>query len=1185
MNFRLCRILAAGLLLLAAAGSVSRVQAQGLTGQISGTVTDSGGGVMPGATVTVKNTGTNLTRDAVTGTDGTFVFPDLLAGTYDIKVTIEGFKTYEQQGLKLGATERLALRAIALDVGQLSEQVTVQAEAALVQTTNAARSGLVDRQKIDDIALKGRDFAGYLKLLPGVTDTSNREAPGWGSMGGLSINGRSGGFNFSYDGVTSKDTGSNSGNYSAPALDSIAEVRVQTSNFQAEYGRSSGATVTVVTRSGTKDWRGSLAYYKRDDALNGNEFSRRQQCRLGNTAQCDAPQYQFDNTAWTLGGPVLVPGTDFNKGRNKLFFFFSQDILSRTDPGGLNQRRMPTDLERRGDFSQTLDANGKLISIRDPLLSGNCSATDGGPACFPGNVIPLSRIDPVARTMLNLLPLPNATDPTGTRQYNYTFQTVQDRPRNDQVLRMDWNVAEKTTFYSRVQWGYEHYEGGVTSLLGSQGGWPQQPTNYSIRSAGLVNTLLHTFNSTTFSEVTVGFNWSHQNTRATDQAAKDGNDSTLVLPGWRQFFPQSNPDHVLPNASFGGGIPGNIAPFSVESRWPFFGYNTLWNVSGNLTKIMGAHNVKTGLFVEHTTRPAQRASAFNGSLSFNTDGSNPLNTNIGYANALLGAVTQYQEADGHPSAHGQFMNTEFYVQDNWRVKPKFTIDAGVRFYYITPTQSEGDQVAVFGPDSFSPSAAPQLFQPISTPSGRRAVNPVTGEILPLVYVGRLVPGTGDFINGMELYDGTPQQDHPFRVAPRIGFAWDVTGDGRTAVRGGAGVFYDRYSDDDVLDLIELPPLLNTYTTNYTTIAELLASPLTATPTAVRLIDEFKPPVVYNWSLGVQREIGWNFVGDVAYVGNAARDQRVNKPINGRPYGYTYQPSSLDPTNVSGGITQPLPNDLLRPYRGYGDITQRTFDGYGDYHSIQATINRRRSSDGLSFGAAYTRELVNKTLSGIDPFVDDNRARNYRWVTGDNGSRKHNLVLNYSYEVPNLGKRWDNLASRLAFEGWQVSGITSLLSGTRQGFSYGYDNVPTGTLTGQGSINGGGSRVVLTCDPNLPRGERTFTRQFRTECIAPPNTSIDPFRLGTSSNDEFIGPGLINFDFSVFKNIAAGGNRRLQLRLEMYNAFNHDQFTATGVDTSAVFNYVTGVQTDAAFGRLTGATFSARRIQLGARFTF
>ena len=208
-----------------------------------------------------------------------------------------------------------------------------------------------------------------------------------------------------------------------------------------------------------------------------------------------------------------------------------------------------------------------------------------------------------------------------------------------------------------------------------------------------------------------------------------------------------------------------------------------------------------------------------------------------------------------------------------------------------------------------------LFRPISTAQGRRAVNPLTGEILPALYIGRLVPNSGNFTNGMVVYEGTPQERSPFKAAPRLGFAWDVTGDGRTAVRGGAGVFYDRYADDNILDLIELPPVLNTYRANYTTIQALLTSPLTATPTAVRRIEEFIPPVVYNWSLGVQRDIGWNLVGDVAYVGNAGRDQRVDRQINGRTYGYAYQPSSLDSTNVSGGQAQPLPDDLLRPSQG------------------------------------------------------------------------------------------------------------------------------------------------------------------------------------------------------------------------------------------------------------------------------
>jgi hypothetical protein len=1174
VKFRPCWIVVAAVALLTATGTLTSVHAQGLTGQISGVVTDSGGGVLPGATVTITNQGTNLVRETVTSATGAYVFPDLLAGTYTIKVSLEGFKTFEQQGVRLGATERLALRTIPLEVGNLTEQITVQAEAPLVQTTTAARSGLVDREKIEDISLKGRDFAGYLKLLPGVIDTSSREAPGWGSMGGLSINGRSGGFNFSYDGVTNKDTGSNSGNYAAPGLDSIAEVRVQTSNFQAEYGRSSGATITVVTRSGTKDFHGSAAYYKRDDALNGNEFNRRQQCRQGNTGQCNPPLYTFDNTAWTVGGPVLIPGTSFNRDRNKLFFFWSQDILGRTDPGSLNQRRMPTELERRGDFSQSFDSNGRLVHIRDPLLPGTCNTINGGNACFPGNVIPASRINPLAQSLLALFPMPNASDPTGRNQYNYVFQTVQDWPRNDQVLRMDWNVAEKTTFYSRVQFGYEKRAGGV-SLLGSGGGWPQQPSKYEINTFGIVNTLLHTFNNTTFAEATVGLNWSHQYTSALDAAARDANDRTLVLPGFQQFFPQSNPDHLLPQASFSGGLPGSIASFNVEQRWPFYGYNRLWNFSGNLTKIVGSHNIKTGLFVEHTTRPAARSSAFNGNLSFNSDGSNPLNTNVGFANALLGAVTQYTESDAHPSAHGLFMNTEFYVQDAWRVHPRFTIDAGVRFYYITPTRSDGDKVAVFDPTAWNPDNAPLLYLPTTTPQGRRALNPVTGETLPPIYIGRFVPDTGNTVNGMVVYDGTPQQVSPFRPAPRIGFAWDVTGDSKTSVRGGAGVFYDRYPDDNVLDLVELPPVLNTYTLNYTTLPDLLSTSISPTPTEVRLLDEFdRPPVVYNWSLGVQRELGLGLVGDVAYVGNAARNQRIDLDINGRPYGYAYQPSSLDPTNLSGGQPQPYLDNLLRPYRGFGRIRQRTFRGYSDYGSMQFTVNRRRSADGLALGVAYTYEFKNDALDALDPFLTDNRARNYN----SSGRRPHNVVINYSYETP--GSESSNPLVRHLIGNWQISGITQVVSGQYGGFSYSYTNVPTGTLTGTGAINGGASRPDIVCDPSIPRGERTFDRQFNTDCIRPPS---DPLRLGNAHGDEYHGVGFMNWDISLFKNVPLGGTRRLQFRLEMYNAFNHDEFTAT--DTSAIFDYQTGEQVGASFGQLTGATQSARRIQLGVRFQF
>jgi len=404
----------------------------------------------------------------------------------------------------------------------------------------------------------------------------------------------------------------------------------------------------------------------------------------------------------------------------------------------------------------------------------------------------------------------------------------------------------------------------------------------------------------------------------------------------------------------------------------------------------------------------------------------------------------------------------------------------------------------------------------------------------------------------------------------------VTGDGRTAIRGGAGAFYDRYAENDILELTELPPLVRTYTVNYTTIAELKKNNPTETTSAMRRIREFVPPAVYNWSAGVQRDAGWNVVVDAAYVGNAARHQSITRELNGRPYGYRFQPSSLDSTNVIGGVIQPLTDDLLRPYRGYASISQREFTGYADYHSLQVSATRRRRADGLTFGAAYTYEIVNKTLGAIDPFLADNRARNYNSV----GRRPHTLTIHYSWLVPAAGGSGPGWL-RAIVNDWQLSGVTAFLSGAQGGFTYFYSSIPSGALSDNGSIGGGPNRARIVCNPQLPRSERTFERQFRAECIAAPD---DPYHFGTARGDEFHGPGYVNWDISVFKHIPLGGSQRLQLRAELYNAFNTYQWTTANTD--AAFDFTTGVLTNPkVFGSLTGATNSARRIQLAARFTF
>jgi outer membrane receptor protein involved in Fe transport len=1142
-----------------------------LTGQLSGTVTDSSGSVLPGAAVSIKNTGTQATREVVTDNDGNFVATDLLAGTYDITVTLQGFKTFTQTSVVLSANERVALRAITLEVGEMAETISIVAEAARIQTQSAERSGLITQDQIKDIALKGRDYMGMLKLMPGVVDTANREAPGWNNLGGLSINGgRVNTINLTYDGVTNLDTGSNTGPFLAPGLDSIAEIKVLTSNYQAEYGRSSGGTINVITKSGSRDFRGGGFFSKRHERFNANEW-------LNNRLLRPKPAYRFDYSGYHIGGPVILP--KFNEGRNKLFFFWNQEFLPRTSPGNLERRTMPTELERRGDFSQSFNTNGQLIVVRDPATGQQ----------FPGNVIPQNRIDQNGQALLNLLPVPNATD--SLRQYNYTFQSSYEQPRNDQVVRVDWNISPTTTFYSRVNFGYEAFKGGWGFVL-NNANWPQLPIAYEIHSYGVVNTLLHTFSPTLVGELTIGLNHGKQTVEPLTPGDFDRNlRGNAGLAGLPSFFPGANPEGIVPNVFFsnhtnvnqtnlspsGVGL-SNMPTIGVEGRYPFFGENDIWNFSYNMTKVVSAHNFKAGVFVEHTTRPAARSSQFNGTFNFDNNTANPLNTGHPFANALIGSVNSYSEATSHPDAYAEFTNVEWFVQDNWRIKSNFTVDVGVRFYRIDPTKSRDSQLAVFNPDLYNPAQAPLLIQPVSTPQGRRGLNPLTGEILPAVKIGTFVPGSGNLSNGIEVFDEKVLDPPAIQVAPRIGFSWDVHGDGKTAIRGGFGVFPDRFNDDIILQLVELSPLVDTPTANYTTIRELLATPLSLSPSNTRYINpDFKPQNTKNWSIGVQRDLGFGLVADVAYVGSIGRRLLQQNNLNAVPYGTNFLPSSIDPTTG-----QPLPANFLRPYRGYGDIIVHEFAGFSDYHALQTSLNRRYTK-GLRFGVSYTY-ADSKTIGGptgnppvpstnptVNPLLDL-RDRSYRSL-----GRKHNLAVNYSYDIPSLSERFNgNAIIKGVFDNWQISGVTSALSGDTL--------APTYTIQGVSDLTGGvgagvDTRVDIVCDPNLSRGDRSWNRAFATECVKAPSAATN--RIGTAKNDEIIGPGFLNWDISIAKAVPFGGTRRFLFRAELYNAFNNVQFST--VNTAAVFN-AAGEQVNPEFGYYTAARPS-RRIQLTARVEF
>jgi hypothetical protein len=756
--------------------------AQGLTGQVSGTVLDPTSRAVPDARVELKNSATGQRRTVTSNESGDFVFTEVLPGKFDLSIIVRGFRKIEQAGIVLFASQRLALDPIELTLGETSDIVFVEANPAQLQTESAERSGTLDSHQMQELSVKSRDYLAMLKLLPGVLDINNatREAPGGTTLQGIYINGnRQGSLNLTLDGISTMDTGGGTGPYLAPSIDAISEVKVLLTNYQAEYGRSSGGTINTVIKSGTKDFHGGAYYYLRNEALNANEF-------FGNRQGIPRPRYRFNYPGYFVGGPVLVPGTSFNRGRDKLFFFWSQEFLPRNYPSPVAFQTFPTALERQGNFSQTVSQNGQLIAIRDPLTN----------APFPGNIVPPSRIDRSGQGLLNIFPLPNAIDPT--RTFNYVFRSPIQQPRNDQILRVDWNISSRTQFYARGIIDFEAVRGDFGFTLASPS-WPQLPINYQTHSGGFVSTLLHSFSPSRINELTFGVNRGDQEVTPLSDAGLARNARSALHLALPQFFPQSNPHGVVPNATF-AGVP-SAPQLNIDSRFPYFGVNDVWDYSDNYSQVSGSHNLKFGIYVEHSSKNSQLGTSFNGTFAFDRDPNNPLDTGYAFSNALIGSVNSYTESSEHPIVQSRNNNVEWYAQDSWKATRRLTLEAGARFYLIYPTINAGAQLAGFDPATYNAGQQPALIQPYIDPSGvRGGRDPISGRIFPAVKIGTFSPGSGTPYQGMRVYDESILKTPPVQVAPRAGFAWDVFGTGNSAVRGGFGIFFDRFPDNQVTQL-------------------------------------------------------------------------------------------------------------------------------------------------------------------------------------------------------------------------------------------------------------------------------------------------------------------------------------------------------------------------------------------------
>jgi Carboxypeptidase regulatory-like domain len=1085
--------------------------AQVITGSIRGVVKDPSGAAIAGAEVIAKHSATGDVRKGASGGDGSYAFPSLPIGSYEITATMRGFKKAVIKDVELHISDHLGVD-IRLEVGEAAEQVTVVGNGLQLNTETSEQSGLISGEQIQELQLNGRSFMTLLELLPGVaSNMPDRADPN--TNPDLYVNGaRSTASSFNIDGGNNSDfiVGSSSLN-TFTSIDTIAEVKVITSTFAAEYGRSGASQVNVVTKGGGKQFHGSAYEFFRNDALDAKDYLTHQTLPL-----------RLNNFGYTIGGPVILPG-GYNRGRDKTFFFFTQEFNRISSRAGAINTKVPTDAERRGDFSALGPGrDGRFGTTDDPVIDPR---TGRG---FPDGKIPLGAMDENALKLISLYPSPNTT--IGDTGLNFTSaQPTKQRWRED-LIRIDHNFSDRIKVFGRYVQDTASYLNpyggstasssdsdipGISTTLAKRPGKNLVLNLTSILSPSLLNETSFTYSGREVSrEPVLDF---------TDRDALG-----LTIP---ELFPENN-GNIIPTFNLGSGYAQLIV--SRESLKKLFNFE----LSNNLTWTKGKHIFKFGGYYNYGVNRENSFAATNGTFSFNTSFSkNPV------ANFLLGLSSGYSEAERMVVGHTRFAGVEGFAQDDFKATPNFTINIGLRYVaYFNPW--DVDNVATnFMPSAWDPAKAPQVNRSN----------------------GRITIGTGDPLNGVIIagknspFGNKMTKDNTDLWGPRIGFAWLPLGASKWVVRAGYGIYYSRpligaylnSSFDNLPNSRSVSIIPSPSTTPISLSNPAGGSESLLSPNLTALDMNMKAAAINQWSLGIQHELRSDTILNVSYVGSSG--SHLLRPLNIN-------------TPAAGPVPPSTHINFRRPFLGWGNIIQRQSSASSNYHSLQVKFDQRLKKT-LNLGVAYTysksidNASTERQVTDLPPNDLDTRMER----GPSDFDRTHIFTTNFIWYLPNLVR--GGFASGF-LNGWQFSGIGRLWTGTP------FDVTMTQDVAGVGPNQN--QRPDVIADTN---GPGTADQYFNINAFARPKTGT----FGNMGRNSMRRQGVNKWDLALYKNFALREGLKLQFRAEAFNAFNHPVFKEFGAEINTTAAGV-NPKGDRTFGAVT-ATRDTRVLQFALKLNF